>query len=155
METNIWYELQETYDGTKYHVVASFETEQECRARATTLASVEEERTFKLVQRVSSNQLLDTITVPILVRTVQEIAEDIIDESAGLRSWVCPADYDRLNAKDLIVVHDLVNQELDHCELCGMLEKADELTEFEGGLFCDRCVTELEEERDEELEDED
>ena len=149
MTTTIRYELREYFSADKYRVRQKGDGEAELRAHAAKLAA-DDPQEFKIVGVVTTESILDIFTVPAIVYSLEDIAEELSDVYAGSIDWD-NEHYLRLSDADKETVKLMVDT--DSCDNCGWEFNNNYLSHTDDGHICDRCESDLAEEEEEDDED--
>lgn len=87
------------------------------------------------------------------MKSLEEIAEDIISYSDGAFHIQHTEEYEALTAEDRAKVDGMVYEDIQSCDACGWNFHYDSLSQIETGeQFCWRCYEDSLEDEDEEIE---
>ena len=111
---------------------------------------------YDIVSVVTTISVLDSFIVPAKVKSVDEIAQEIIDGSEGSYNVEWGEDFAALDFADRERVEAMVWEEIESCDGCGWHFHVDSLEQHvdSGESLCWRCTNDREEEENE-SEDED
>ena len=144
-DTKIVYELREYFASGKYLMQQRGDSEAGLRVYSDKLAA-DEPRDFKIVAVITTESILDSFTVPAIVYSLEDIAEQMSDVYAGSVDWT-NEHYLRLSEVDKETVKTLVD--VDSCDNCGWEFNNNYLSYTDDGHICDRCESDLAEEEEE------
>lgn len=142
MATIVRYELREYVGPDEFYVRKKGETESELRLAAEKMAG-DEDREFKIVSVITTESVLDIFTVPAIVYSLEDIADQLSGVYAGSVDWE-NEHYLKLSAEDKHTVKSMVD--VDSCDNCGWEFHSQYLSFTDHGHICDCCESELEEE---------
>lgn len=147
-DTKIVYELREYFESGSFYIRKTGETESELRLAAEKMAT-DNDREFKIVSVITTESILDIFTVPAIVYSLEDIADQLSAVYAGTVDWE-NEHYVKLSAEDKTTVQSMMD--VDSCDNCGWEFESQYISFNDYGNICDRCESDLAEE--EELEDE-
>lgn len=149
-DTKIIYELREYRESGKYVVRQTGASESELRVAGERMAA-DEPREFKIAAVITTESILDIFTVPAIVYSLEDIAEELSDVYAGSVDW-SNEHYLRLSAEDKETVKSMMDT--DSCDNCGWEFNNSYLSYTEHGHICDHCESDIAEEEESEDDDE-
>jgi len=153
-DTEIKFELY--YDDDSQILVGVFDSEMLAKKYATETRETEAQK-YKIVSRITTRSVLDAFTVPAYVKSLEEIAEEIISDSDGSFNVEWGEEYSALSIEDQSKIDSLVWDAIASCGHCGWHWHVDNLEshELSSEPVCHHCQDLLDMELEEQEEDED